>query len=241
MNGLKIVDQVTATFLPGRITALVGPNGAGKTTLFHLITGELKPDTGNILYRKEKINDLPPYRIARKGIGRLFQDVRIFENLTVFENVASASWSERSETPWFPFIHIKDLQSFNRDIADRVMYWLEFAGLSDLIDAPASSLSYGQQKILAITRILAAGFSTLLLDEPTAGLNPVMIKRVLNILKKIIKEGKSKTIVLVEHNMTVVAEIADWVYFMNEGRISFFGRTDHVLGDQEVREIYLGL
>jgi ABC-type branched-subunit amino acid transport system ATPase component len=79
------------------------------------------------------------------------------------------------------------------------------------------------------------------LDEPTAGLNPVMIKRVLNILKKVVKEDKSKTIVLVEHNMSVVTEVADWVYFMNEGRISFFGRADHVLGDKEVREIYLGL
>ena len=241
MNGLKIVDRVTATFLPGRITALVGPNGAGKTTLFHLVTGELKPDTGKILYRNENIAGFPPYKVARNGIGRLFQDVRVFENLTVFENVASACYSERSETPWFSFLCIKGLRSFNRDIAERVMFWLEFAGLSDLKDTPASSLSYGQQKILAITRILAAGFSLLLLDEPTAGLNPVMIKRVLNILKKVVKEDKSKTIVLVEHNMSVVTEVANWVYFMNEGRISFFGRTDHVLGDQEVREIYLGL
>jgi ABC-type branched-subunit amino acid transport system ATPase component len=113
--------------------------------------------------------------------------------------------------------------------------------LSEKKNHPAASLSYGQQKLLAIARLLAGGFSLLLLDEPTAGLNPVMIKNVLRLLEKIITEDPTKTVVLVEHNMGVVNEVADWVYFMNEGRIAFFGRTDHVLGDKEVREIYLGL
>ncbi len=241
INGLSVVDRVTATFLPGRITALVGPNGAGKTTLFHLITGELRPDGGEIFYQDNNISSLPPYRIARMGIGRLFQDVRVFDNLTVFENVASACYDEGAETPWFPFTNRNSLKSLNMKIADKVTLWLDFVGLSDMKTSPASTLSYGQQKLLAIARILAAGFSLFLLDEPMAGLNPIMIKRVLEILERIIKEDKNKTIILVEHNMSVVTEAADWVYFMNEGRISFFGRTDHVLGDREVREIYLGL
>ena len=241
INGMKIVHDVTASFLPGRITALVGPNGAGKTTLFHLVTGELQADSGGIFYKGEEITGFAPYRVARIGIGRLFQDVRVFENLTVFENVATACYQQKSETPWHPFVNRKALKILNKKIVGLVDFWLEFVGLSDLKTLPASSLSYGQQKLLAITRILAADFPVLLLDEPTAGLNPVMIKQVLKILQRLIEKDKSKTIVLIEHNMNVVTDIADWVFFMNEGRISFFGRTDHVLGDKEVREIYLGL
>ena len=241
INGLRIVDRVTASFLPGRITGLIGPNGAGKTTLFHIITGELRSDTGEINYRGEDITSLPPYRVARKGIGRLFQDVRVFENLTVVENVVSACYDYRVETPWFPFLRKKRWQALENELKEKSDYYINYVGLIEMKNAPASSLSYGQQKLLAIARLLAGGFSLLLLDEPTAGLNPVMIKKVLNILKRIVEDDQGKTIILVEHNMGVVTEVADWVYFMNEGRIAFFGRTDHVLGDKEVREIYLGL
>ena len=241
INGFKIIDQVTATFLPGRITALIGPNGAGKTTLFHLITGELKADGGEIFYRGKRLSALAPHKIARNGIGRLFQDVRVFGNLTVFENIASACYNQLYETPWYPFTSWKSLRSLNLQVSDQVMVLLELTGLLDAKDTVAHALSYGQQKLLAIARILAGEFSLLLLDEPTAGLNDIMIKKVLEVIENIIINDKSKTIVLVEHNMNAVTEIADWVYFMNEGRISFFGRTDHVLGDYDVREIYLGL
>jgi len=241
LNGLKIVDNVTATFLPGRITALIGPNGAGKTTLFHLITGELRADSGEIVYRGEDISRLKPYMIARKGAGRLFQDIRVFENLTVFENVASSCYTHNSESPCFPFTRRKALKNLDREMNERILFYLDFVGLSDKADEPAGALSYGQQKLLAIARLLAGGFTLLLLDEPTAGLNPVMVRKVLHVLEKVIDEDRDKTIILVEHNMSVVTETADWVYFMNEGRIAFFGRADHVLGDSEVREIYLGL
>ncbi len=241
IDGVGIVENVTANFAPGRITALVGPNGAGKTTLFHLITGELKPDSGEILYRGERIDNLPPYRIARKGIGRLFQDVRVFENLTVFENIASACYNAKSETPWYPFTSPRKLKKLNSEITAKVKRVLTFTELASEMNARASALSYGQQKLLAIARLLAADFSVLLLDEPTAGLNPVMIKRVLDIFERVVEQDRAKTIVFVEHNMSAVTQIADWVYFINEGRIAFFGRTDHVLEDREVKELYLGL
>ncbi len=240
VNGLRIVDGVTASFLPGRITALIGPNGAGKTTLFHLITGELFPDSGKVLYRGETITCLSPYRVARKGVGRLFQDVRVFENLSVYENVASACYKHKTETPWFPFFRPGRLRTIDQQISEKVEYWLDYVGLAANKDDSGSDLSYGQQKLVAIARLLAGGFSLMLLDEPTSGLNSVMIRKVLSLLEKIVEEDKEKTIVLVEHDMSVVREIADWVYFMNEGKIAFFGRTDHVLGDKEVREIYLG-
>ncbi len=241
LNGIRIVDDVTATFLPGRITALIGPNGAGKTTLFHLITGELKADSGEIVYKGDDISKLKPYIIARRGVGRLFQDVRVFDNLTVFDNVASACFDQEVESPWYPFVKCSHLKRKIREIKDVIYSYLNFVGLSDMDNIYAGALSYGQQKLLAIARLLAGGYSLLLLDEPTAGLNPVMIKKVLEILERIVEEDKGKTIILVEHNMSAVTEVADWVYFMNEGKIAFFGRTDHVLGDKEVREIYLGM
>ena len=135
----------------------------------------------------------------------------------------------------------KDEKTFNNEVNEKVNYYLDYVGLISMKESQASALSYGQQKLLAIARLLARGFSLLLLDEPTAGLNTVMIKKVLIILENIVKDDNSKTIILVEHNMGVVTDVADWVYFMNEGRIAFFGRTDHVLGDKEVKEIYLGL
>lgn len=241
VSGIPIVSRVTANFLPGKITALVGPNGAGKTTLFNLINGELKPDSGHISYKDEEVTGLPPYKIARKGIGRLFQDVRVFGDMTVLQNVTSACYNYSTETPVFPFFHRKKLKKINDEVHEKAVFWLEFVGLTDMIHSEGFSLSYGQQKLLAIARILAGGFSLLLLDEPTAGLNPVMIRKVLQVLDRIVTEDTSKTIVLVEHNMSVVTEISDWVYFMNEGSISFFGKADHVLGDREVRETYLGL
>ncbi len=242
ISGVTIIDGVTAAHFPqGKVSALIGPNGAGKTTLFHLITGELRPDKGEITYGGKVISSLPPYAIARIGVGRLFQDVRLFENLTAFENVAAACHSPETENPWFPFLQFNRLRQLNSEIADKAAYWIDFVGLTDKKTSIAASLSYGQQKLLAIARLLAGNKSLLLLDEPTAGLSPVMAKLVIRLIMKILNEDKDKTIVIVEHNMSVILEVAYWVYFMHEGKIDRVGRTDHVLGNREIRELYLGL
>lgn len=240
LNGVRIVNDVTAGFSPGKITALIGPNGAGKTTLFNLIAGELKPDSGKVTYRGTEITRLAPYKIAQQGVGRLFQDVRLFENLTVFQNVASACYREASETPWYPFFNWKALKEKKKNVIEEVDYWLHFVGLLGAKNDPAAALSYGQQKLLAIARLLARGVNVFLLDEPTAGLNSVMIKKVLELFENIVKQDTDKILILVEHDMNVIKEVANWVYFMHDGKITFFGMTDHVLGDKEVREIYLG-
>ncbi len=238
-NGFFAVKEVTAIFLPGRISALIGPNGAGKTTLFHLITGELKPDKGKIIYKGDDITGLPPWKIAKKKIGRLFQDVRIFKNMTVLENVVCSLSSSKEESLFFSFYPKKRRVM---DIAfEKAKDLLRLVGLRKEENRRAGELSFGQQKLLAIARLLALGAQVLLLDEPTAGLSVSMRERLLELLKRIVAEDNKKIIVVVEHNMSVVLNIAHWVYFMNEGKISFFGRADHVLGAKEVRELYLGL
>lgn len=238
-GGLRAVDSVSATFEAGRITALIGPNGAGKTTLFHLIGGVLRPDQGVIRYNGKRIEGLPPWRIARYGIGRLFQDVRVFGKLTALDNVLTAFPHQLGENPlWSLALRPKALWQ-ERQLAAQARQLLQFVGLHDHADATAESLSYGQQKLLAIARLLAAGADTLLLDEPTAGVNPEMVKDLLALLRQLASDGKM--IVLIEHNMSVVMDVADWVYFMDEGKIVASGTPAAVLGDPLVRAAYLGM
>ena len=237
-DGFFAVKGVTAIFLPGKITALIGPNGAGKTTLFHIIAGEIKPDEGKIIYKGEDITGIPAWKIARKGIGRLFQDVRIFNNLTVLENVVCTLFSPKEDSPLFSFSCKKS--EVMENMREKAKELLELVGLKRLEKKMAGELSFGQQKLLAIARLLALESQVLLLDEPTAGLDPLMREKLLVLLRRI-AEDQEKIIVVVEHNMSVVLNIAHWVYFMNEGKISFFGRVDHVLGAKEVKEIYLGI
>ena len=241
IKNMLILKNISAIFLPGKITALIGPNGAGKTTLFHVITGELKPNNGKVLLNNKDITSFPPHKIAQLGIGRLFQDIRIFRQLTVYENLASVCYNDSEEMPYFPFLFRKKLNKINKEIKDKVEYYANLVELSKKLNSYAEELSFGQQKLLAIARLLIGNFNILLLDEPVAGIDPGLRKKILNMLDKLIINFPDKIIIIVEHNMKAVSELADWVYFMNDGEITFFGRTDHVLGDKSVKELYLGL
>jgi len=235
-GNFRAVADVSASVVKGRITAFIGPNGAGKTTLFHVLSGELTADHGYIMLDEQNIGGLPPWRVARMGIGRQFQDVRVFGGLTVLDNVLVALLSPGEQSPFRAWRGAAILKSHSTEAE----YWVEFVGLADLRDKRADDLSFGQQKLLSFARLMAGGFALLLLDEPTAGLARSMVDRVVGLLHKIVKE-RGVTIALIEHNMSVVEALADWVYFMNEGQVAFTGRSDHVLGNRDVREIYMGL
>lgn len=234
------VKDVTLRIMPSRITGFVGPNGAGKTTLFHLITGELKPTTGKILLENEDITGLPPWKISLKGIGKLFQDVRVFRGLTVLENIIIALQDNKVENPFWGIIHFPYIHKLRKEYEEKAMTYLEFVGLQDEKNKLAEELSFGQQKLLSIARLIAKDLDVLLLDEPTAGVHPTMIRKIEQLLRKLVDERK-KTIAIIEHNMSVILSIADWVYFMNEGKIEFFGKADHILGAKEVKEAYIGI
>lgn len=237
-GGVKAVDNISLSFTKGKITSLIGPNGAGKSTIFHLITGFLKPDSGSIYLKQEKINNLKTWQVAQKGVGRLFQDIRVFNKLTCLENVLLSLNKDRDENPFSYLLKLNNHKSLSL-VCEEAKKWLNFVGLSEKEKNYAESLSFGQQKLLAMARLLAGGFEVLLLDEPTAGVNHVFVKEIIDVIKKL--SGEGKTIVIIEHNMNVVLEISDWVWFMNEGKVESFGLPADVLGERNVKETYVGL
>ncbi|MBI1928137.1 ABC transporter ATP-binding protein [Candidatus Poribacteria bacterium] len=237
-GGLVAVNEVSLSVIPGRVTSLIGPNGAGKTTLFNLISGFLRPDAGAITLDEQRLDTHTPWQIAQMGVGRLWQDVRVFDRLSILENVLLAQHSS-GENPLWALLRrpaVRKIEEVHIAAAEK---WLNFVGLQEYRNTLAENLSYGQQKLLAMARLLAGDSRVLLLDEPTAGVNPVMVKPILGLIRQLAVEGR--TVVVIEHNMTVVLEVSDWVYFLDDGQLVAFGRPDDVLGDRSVREAYLGI
>lgn len=237
-GGVQAVDRLSIGFAPGKITALIGPNGAGKTTAFNLIGGLLKPDSGTVRFNDQSISGLKPWRIASLKIGRLFQDVRLFKKMTVLENVMTAFQKQEGESLWQVMFAPWTESGPEKARREKATELLEKVGLPHLAGTPAEALSYGQQKLVAIARLLAADTELLLLDEPTAGVNPAMIHTLLHAVKQLASEGK--TVIFVEHNMEVVRNLADWVYFMVAGKVTSSGCPSDVLSDPAVQAAYIG-
>ncbi len=233
------LEGVDAVIRPGQVTAFVGPNGAGKTTLFHVVSGNLRPDKGEVLLDGKNIAGLPTWKIAQLGVGKLFQDVRVFENLTVLENVCVALLQPREQT-------LASLYRFSKKnlpiekYREEALHWLEFVGLAECARMKGGELSFGQQKLLAIARLVAHKSTVLLLDEPTAALSPVMMQKMMALIRKL-TENRNLSVALIEHNMSVVRELASYTYFMHEGTVFCHGSQEEVLKNPEVRELYMGL
>ena len=202
----------------GEIVGLIGPNGSGKTTLFNTIVGYLPLDGGRILYRGENVTGLPPYQIARKGIGRTFQVTRIFPKMTLMENVT--------------------LPTRNAAAHDRAHELLELVGLADLRDEYASDLSFGQQRLLSIIQVLMLDPGLILLDEPAAGVNPVMQKKLLELIHYLNEEGR--TFLIIEHNMDVVMNNCERVVVLSMGEKIAEGSPEEVRRDEAVLTAYFG-
>ena len=238
-GGLRAADGINMGFEQGRITGLIGPNGAGKTTIFNIMSGFLRADEGEVCCRGRDITGYTPWRIAQLGIGRAFQDVHLFSRMTAMDNVLVAFRGQTGENPLMSVFGRWKTVARDKTCRERATALLDFVGLGEKAGDLAEDLSYGQQKLLSIARLLAADADILLLDEPTAGVNPRMIDSLLDVIKRMAADGK--TVVFIEHNMNVVIEIADWVYFLNEGQVDAFGTPGEVLGDAEVRKAYIGV
>ncbi len=224
----------------GKITAFIGPNGAGKTTLLHIISGALRPDEGAIRFGGSDIGGLPCHRIARMGIGRQFQDVRVFGGLTVLENVVVGLVPHPAQDSWRAWFGTRRAREALRQHEATAMRWIEHVGLQDESRRLARELSFGQQKLLSLARLFACKFSFMLLDEPTAGVSPKLVETITGLIREAVAV-RGLTVALVEHNMTVVADLAYWIHFLNEGRVAFSGERSHVLGNKSVRQMYMGL
>jgi len=230
-GGLQAIDQVTIDLEPGIVTTLVGPNGAGKTTLFNTITGHIKPDSGTILWQGKSIVGLPPWKIARLGIARTFQDLRLFTHMTVQENVLAAM--EHQSWLWQT-----GGKSAQKTRAEKVAHTLEITGLADMAQETANNLSYAERKFLSLARTLVSGADLWLLDEPASGLDPPSYDLFLKLLRDEVNRGI--TVCIIEHNLDIVVGISDKIAFLDQGRLIANGDPREVLENPELVAIYFG-
>ncbi|TAM17145.1 MAG: branched-chain amino acid ABC transporter ATP-binding protein/permease [Candidimonas sp.] len=237
-GGIVTANDVNLVLNPGMVTALIGPNGAGKTTIFNLLAGVIRPDSGRIVVRGQDITTMPAWQRVTAGISRSFQDVRIFENISVVDNVLVALPDQRGEKLLNLFFRFSRVSRHEQRNYSRAMELLAQVGLADKALEPAGDLSYGEQKLLAIARLVATDADILLFDEPAAGVDTVWATKMIDIIRSLAQSGKA--VCLVEHNLNVVRELADVVYFMNVGNIVTKGTPDEIMRNPELADIYFG-
>jgi len=236
-DGTIALDDFSLEIPRDSIIGIIGPNGAGKTTLFNAITGFLPLDSGKIIYNGKNLSRMPSYKIARTGIARTFQQLRLITRMTVLDNILLSFQDQAGEhlknTFLFPG-QVKKQERKNREKANEL---LAFMGIEEKADDLVEDLSYGQQKMISLACCLASGADLLLLDEPVAGINPELIEKILKIIKKLQEAGK--TFVLIEHNIEAVMQVCDRVIFMDEGKKIAGGDPESVRHDPAVIEAYL--
>ncbi len=231
-GGFLAVNKATLNVSKGEIVAVIGPNGAGKTTLFNLVTGILKPDEGQVIFKGEEITGLPAHKTCKKGITRSFQVVNIFSRLTVFENVRISVLSQQGKTyHWF-----RPSREFVNEETGEI---LESVGLINKKDYVCGALSHGDQKVLEIAIALAGKPELLILDEPTAGMSPEETARCIDLIKRL-SQNLGLTILFCEHDMELVFAIARRIMVMVRGSTIVQGLPEEVRCNQQVQDAYLG-
>lgn len=237
-GGVQAVNNVSFTVNRGEIVAVIGPNGAGKTTLFNMITGIYPATSGNISFSGTEVGGLAAHRVAKLGIARTFQNLQIFNNMTVLENVMVGRHT-KSKTGFLGAIFpLNPVQHEEREIVEKSLEKLALIGLADKASESATNLPYGQQKLLEIARAVALEPELLLLDEPAAGLNSTETRELVDIIYSLKDQGV--TILLVEHDMETVMEIADRLVVLNFGNKLAEGTPFEIQNNHEVITAYLG-
>ncbi|MEK6922509.1 MAG: ABC transporter ATP-binding protein [Nanoarchaeota archaeon] len=230
-GGIKALDNCTLEIPKGKIIAIIGPNGSGKTTLFNVISNLIKKDNGEIYLENENISKNEDFEIAKKGISRTFQNVRLFRNLTIKDHleIALADSDEKLLKSLF----------WKRENKDKgVKEILDVVGLNKNLDTYATDLSFGQRKLLDLAMAIARSPSILMLDEPVAGINPKLRVEIKEILRKLNEKGE--TILVIEHDMNFVMDLADYVYVLDYGKVIAEGKPREIQNNKRVLEAYLG-
>lgn len=238
-GGLNANTNIDMDIKKNSITAVIGPNGAGKTTFFNMITGVYRPTSGDILLNSHSLVGLKPDAVAKQGIARTFQNIRLFNSMPVIENVM-VGMHNHLKTNLFATVLNLPKARHEQEAAEKEAYQLlEFVGLADLLNESAGNLSYGAQRRLEIARALAAKPSLLLLDEPAAGMNPKETKKLTNLIYSL-REKLDITIILIEHDMKLVMEISDYIYVLDHGEKIAEGKPQEIRNNPRVIEAYLG-
>jgi branched-chain amino acid transport system ATP-binding protein len=237
-GGIVAVDKVSFEVNQGEIVSIIGPNGAGKTTIFNMLTGVYTIDEGEIIFDGNAIHNHKPQEVVKAGISRTFQNIRLFQDLRVVENVLVGT---HIKTKYSFFDSVLRTRRFRREEDEKVLTAiriLKSIGLDDRRDDYAQNLPYGDQRKLEIARAIATGAKVLLLDEPAAGMNPQESAELLQFIRSLQKQGY--TIILIEHDMSVVMNISDRIYVIDHGKPIAHGLPKEIANNEKVIEAYLG-
>lgn len=238
-GGLRAVDRCRLDVQAGTITGLIGPNGAGKTTLFNLITGFHRPDSGQVQFKDHDITGLEPHRIFHLGLSRTFQIPHEQQGMTVLENLMLVPPHQLGESLWNPVLRPWAVRRQEIEIRDKALDVLEFVDLIHLKDELAANLSGGQKKLLELARTLMSDPDLVLLDEPGAGVNRTLMKKLSANIEEL-RQERGITFLLIEHDMDLVMSLCNPVIVMSEGRKLMEGAPEDVRNDQRVLDAYLG-
>ncbi len=237
-GGLTAVSDVSLDVGQGQIIGLIGPNGAGKTTVFNVVSGFLRPDSGEVRFEGSLVTGLAPHGVARLGLARTFQTPTGFPRLTVIQNLLVAAPHQSGESLWTSLLRWRAVLKEERQLSRRALDLLQQFGLDGREDVLAANLSGGESKLLEIARQVMFSPRMLLLDEPASGVNPRALGGVLGCLRRLRDRGMS--LLIIDHNLGFIMSISDYVYVMAQGRVLTRGTPDEVARHEQVRSIYLG-
>ena len=238
-GGLTAVSDVSLELNEGELVGLIGPNGAGKTTLFNLLTGVYEPSEGTVTLDGNLLNGKAPYKIATLGLSRTFQNIRLFKDLTVLDNVLIAFGNHHKPHVLASFFRLPAFYKNEEELKAKALELLAIFDLDKEAETLAKNLAYGQQRRLEIVRALATEPKILFLDEPAAGMNPQETAELTALIRRI-KNEFNITIMLIEHDMSLVMEVTERIYVLEYGRLISHGTPDEIKNDKRVIEAYLG-
>lgn len=238
-GGLLAVDDVAFSVMQKEIFAIIGPNGAGKTTVFNCISGFYRPTSGDIVVENTAIGGMPSHLVARQGLVRTFQNIRLFKSLTVVENLLVAQHTQLTTALLPGLLKLPGYRRSEREAMDRAAYWLDQLGLRALANREAGTLSYGHQRRLEIARCMITKPRLLLLDEPAAGLNPQEKMELQQLIDRL-RHEHGVAVLLIEHDMSLIMSISDRILVMEHGKPIVTGTPSEVRIDARVIKAYLG-